>query len=285
MNYLALTSLRRDFEILQQILIDLSVREEEIGSRGFSPVIVELNISDELFNEVAAQLIRLMRSAESFDPTMIESLKELVRTTNVQDALPKMGVMLRIAKNKKRRSRSLLDFLLQRIDNRIDPFHSGSETSIPKTLDAVSKLLPALKALEEIELNRQADDDPLVKPSRVDRTVVGNKIDAAIDAVTSAEGLDEMQRATLVRYLTEAKAETKKERPIWKKVIGALVITATVLQGIAAAPTAVSNLKEAVQYITNASLEPRFPLIMAESPIEAFNNEESKPTHSHVIQP
>lgn len=104
MDYLALSSLRRDLEELQKILIDLSVREEEIGVRGFTSVVVELNIPDQLFNEVAAQLIRLMRSAEAFDPTMIESLKELVRTTNVQDALPKMGVMLRIAKNKKLRS-------------------------------------------------------------------------------------------------------------------------------------------------------------------------------------
>jgi len=82
-------------------------------------------------------------------------------------------------------------------------------------------LLPALKALEEIERNRQADDDYLLKPSRVNRTFVADKIDAAIDALNSAPKISTRFNAQRLLPISMTRSGNKEERPLWKKVIGA----------------------------------------------------------------
>jgi len=71
-------------------------------------------------------------------------------------------------------------------------------------------LLPALKALEEIERNRQADDDYLLKPSRVNRTFVADKIDAAIDALNSAPKIS--TRFNAQRLLPISMTRKRKQR-------------------------------------------------------------------------
>ena len=267
--------LRLDLEGLRSILFELTIRDEDIRRYGLSRVLQQVPVAENLFDDVSTKLVRLLRSSESMDFQMSEELKHLVAETKVQDSLAELDIMLRVAKHK--RPRHSLLYPMSRMFFGTKP--AENTECIAKALTGVSRLIPMLNAIEAIELNRTADDDEVLKPSGIDQRVVVSRIDAAIHAIESAPNIQQVYRVTVITYLEEAKAEAKKERPLWQKIIGALVITATILQGIAAAPDAVTNLKEAVTYIAGASVAPPPPQLQFQQ-FEPQHSQESQEPQS-----
>lgn len=271
---------RHNLHQLQDILFELTIRQDEIELHGLRPVLEELSIPETLFDEVSANLVRLLRSSEYIDFRIAEELKQLVTETKIQDAITELAIKLRVAKQRRVRHgvfypifnsfRSIGFVFFGKNPSKIDEL-------VAKTLTGVSRLLPTLEALETIELNRTADDDGVFKPSGIDPRIVVARIDAAIQAVQEADNIDTVQRVALITYLETAKTETKKEAPLWQKIVGILVITATILQGIAAAPDAVKNLHQALQYITGAASIP--------APSPTLMLREFHPEPHHEVQP
>jgi len=244
---------RHNLQQLQDILFELTIRQDEIELHGLRRVLEELPMRDPLFDEVSADLVRLLRNSEYIDFRIAEELKQLLTEAKIQDAITELAIKLRVAKQKRVRRGVFYPIF--------DSFRSlgliffGKNPSqgdqlVAKTLAGVSRLIPMLDALET------ADDDGVFKPSGIDPRIVVARIDAAIQAVQEADNIGTVQRVALITYLETAKTETKKEAPLWQKIVGILVITATILQGIAAAPDAVKNLHEALQYITGAATIP-----------------------------
>src|SRR5207253_1846397 len=128
------------------------------------------------------------------------------------------------------------------------PFYQPANPgSIPNLLFATSKLLPALNALANVELNRRWEDNNIFRPSRIDQDTVTTLIESAVRMIEENGDVSEVQKVVLVGYLKNAISEVKSERPAWRSIVGAVVITATILQGIDAAPSAVHNLHEALR--------------------------------------
>jgi hypothetical protein len=63
----------------------------------------------------------------------------------------------------------------------------------------------------------------------------------------------------LLETLDNTKVELAKINPSWKKIVGALVIVATLLGGLADTPQAYENVSKAIQYILGASVEHHLP--------------------------
>ncbi|MGL5004135.1 MAG: hypothetical protein ACRDAM_14445, partial [Casimicrobium sp.] len=102
----------------------------------------------------------------------------------------------------------------------------------------------------------EASDDEIFKPSNLKADSVLDLIDHAIAEIQSATSISPTERKRIEGYLHEAKKQASSTSPSWPKIVGALVIVAAVTSGIADAPNATKNIKEAIEYILGTSVEP-----------------------------
>jgi hypothetical protein len=258
-----LSTLRADVEHLRHMLLELAARQEDTESLQ---AVSEMEIPENLFDAVSAGLVRLRRDAAMFDAALAESLKECLTENHLENGIAQLGLSLSITSRRRKVHQSALRAFFRRVTGfKSNAFDKETQTSIPQVLRGLSRLLPLIAAFETLEFNRHTADDPILRPSHITNNFVVDHIEAAIREVREAPNIIEAQRSTLIVYLEEAKAEVKRERPSWKKIIGALVIVASILQGIAAAPAAVENLQAAVRHITGSSVEQPSPYILRDS--------------------
>src|SRR5690606_2992857 len=82
-------------------------------------------------------------------------------------------------------------------------------------------------------------------------------LDKALAEVEDAPGIAEEVSARIVNYLGLAKAEASAESPSWSKVVGALVIVAAMISGMADAPAAAATIRSALDYILQEAAQPQ----------------------------
>ena len=104
-------------------------------------------------------------------------------------------------------------------------------------------------------LSRVASDDEIFKPSNVIPDRVIDLIDTALAEMEHVSSIPPFERGRIQGYLHEAKKEALSPNPSWSKVIGALVIVAAITSGLADAPNAAKNIKDAIEYILGTSVE------------------------------
>lgn len=88
--------------------------------------------------------------------------------------------------------------------------------------------------------------------------MVINYIEQAIDAI-QAVTISPAHKENLLAHLTQTKNELAGEDIPWKKIIGALIVAATLLSGLADAPQAFENVNNAIQHILGTSIEKLLP--------------------------
>ena len=94
-------------------------------------------------------------------------------------------------------------------------------------------------------------------------------IEAAIEDISKSAQLPPEQKKELIEYLSAAKREFASDRISWNKIIGAFVIAATVISGIADTPQAAENINAAIKYILGTSVErhiPRYAPLLERTP-------------------
>ena len=67
------------------------------------------------------------------------------------------------------------------------------------------------------------------------------------------------EKQKLIIYIKETRTEVIKESTIWKSAIGALVITAAIISGIADAYGAYKNINKAITHIMGSSIQKTIP--------------------------
>ena len=133
----------------------------------------------------------------------------------------------------------------------------ANEGPIPlkRMLIDIERLLPLVSQLERSLYKKDAEADQDFRPSNVDREKVKALLDNAIFELDRAAFSNEATRLQLKDYLASATSELSKEDPNWRKLVGALVISATILSGIAVAPDAVKNINDALRYVLGTSVD------------------------------
>ena len=119
---------------------------------------------------------------------------------------------------------------------------------------SAARLGSLLRLLFEREVQRHQSDDEIFKPSNVDIDRVLDYIDQALSYIKK-EMPNHDYTVHITLYLESTKRELIDERPSWKNVVGTLVIVATILGGVAAAPEAYRNVKAALDHILGTSVE------------------------------
>lgn len=128
---------------------------------------------------------------------------------------------------------------------------SGSIQDIIIVLDRLGELI---KFSSDICARHYHGDNEVFEPSNIDRQKVVQHIDQAIDMIEHRVPLSNEKRKALLCYLFEVKEEISETRPSWRKVVGALVIAATITGGIADASQAYDSIKSALDHIMGFSI-------------------------------
>src|SRR5690606_10744411 len=132
---------------------------------------------------------------------------------------------------------------------------SEEAVSLSKTIINLGRLRGIVAILLEHMSQREASDDEVFKPSNIKPDRVIDLIDAALIEVEHLTSISPSERARIEGYLQEAKKEALVSSPSWSKIVGALVIVAAITSGMADAPNAAKNLKDAIEYILGTSVE------------------------------
>lgn len=196
------------------------------------------------------------------DRSKLEAINILISDTELELVLSTFFVRLRLSRER-RRPDILLTSLLEAISSVVglvrttrSPgiFSSGADISTEQVLTAIHRIRAQLDSFREIQNERVGQDDDIFKPSNVNIEIVAEFIEAAITSLPNSEALSKSDVVRLTAYLESAKNELASDKPSWKDIIGALVIAAALLGGIADAPQALSNVNNAIKYIIGPSV-------------------------------
>jgi len=268
---------------LKVFLSELASREEEIITFGLKPVSGWESYvkAKPIIEGFEVDLMEVEELSKYIDKDIYEQLNKLKNQTNIIEELTIISVQLSVLANKKALSVSgdVLNSLLLQI-----PYISGifknrklfskEKISIHKTLVTLTRLKSLVKRLEKIYRKTSDLDNEIFKPSKIDSDKLLDCLDNAIKALETTNSIASQDKDRLIEYITAAKVEVSGDKPNWNKAIGALVIVATLLGGVAVAPQAYDNVSEAIQHILGVSVEKHIPNILPPPPKEELDNEE-----------
>jgi len=275
-------------DILKVFLSELASREEEIITFGLKRVSgwESYDEAKPIIEEFEVDLLEIEELSKYINKDIHDQLIKLKNESKIIDELTTISVQLSVLANKKPlsvRGDVLNSFLLQ------IPYISGmfkhrqlfykEQISIHKTLVTLTRLKSLYKRLENISRKTSNLDDEIFKPSKIDSAVLLERLDGAIQELETTNSIASDDKDRLIEYITAAKVEVSGDKPNWNKAVGALVIVATLLGGVAVAPQAYDNVTQAIQYILGVSIEKHIPNMLPPPPQED-KNKESHPVDS-----
>lgn len=265
-----LSKFSEDIERLEVLLFEIAAHDDELKSFGLRYVlrIADTEEARVALEEFSSKLENSIRVAPFIDKSISERLNSLLSETKIEDLITQLAVRLKIAERERpsyvARGLAVYSLFLRRLLFKSEPasLFTDKTISIESVLASLSRLRTLVKTLEQVHYQRSADDDEIFKPSNIDINIVAIQIDSAIENLNLSDTIGASEKERLIEYLNEAKAELAENTPAWKKVVGALIICATLLSGAAAAPAAIDNLNTAIKHILGTSVEKAMPNLL-----------------------
>lgn len=262
-----------DLEKIEAALYKIGAYNDELHILGLGHVIRRLDLKDFIsrLDNFSAKLAYCIRVAPIIDKSISDRLDALLKDSKIEDLLVQLAVRIKIVENERRKPlaqsmKSFAYFFLQLFTTAVIKkslsFPTDDSISLESVISSISRLRTLVKLLSEQHYNRTSNDDEIFKPSNINISVVVNQIDTAIEHLTVSTCIRPDEKEKLVAYLQEAKAELANDAPAWKKVIGALIICATLLSGLADAPQAIQNINNAIKHILGTSVEKSMPSLL-----------------------
>ncbi len=259
---------QENLDVLKIFLSELASREEEIITFGLKRVSdwESYKKAKPIIEEFEVEFLEVEELSKYIAKDIHEQIKKIKNESSIIDELTTISVQLSILTNKKPLSISgdvLNSFLLH------IPYMSGifkhrqlfskEQISIHKTLVTLTRLKSLAKLLEKIYRKTSDLDNEIFKPSKIDSNALLEKLDSAVQALELNNSIAVHDKERLIEYIISAKVEISGEKPNWNNTLGALVIVATLLGGVAVAPQAYDNITQAIQHILGVSIEKHIP--------------------------
>lgn len=266
-----------DLEMLESFLIGFAARDYGLRSLGyrFDQFVLRYHQSDEVlsaFEDFSFNIDTCLRLAPLTDKSTSDRLNTLLSETNLEDLVTQLSVRLVIARQRRPLHRALgfagAILSISRLFSTSQPRYLFTDNTIAleSVLASLSRLKMLVRLLEKENYRKTASDDEIFKPSNVDINFVVVQVDAAISDINTSNDIEASEKERLIKYLSEAKIELAQDYPAWKKIVGAFVICATLLSGIADAPKALDNINDATKHILGTSVEKKLPYLLPEPP-------------------
>jgi len=248
---------------IEQFFVEMAANEEQLLTYGFKralalPSATTAFAALKTFNEDFSALRRYMARV---DRALAQELEQLDTDGKLVEQVALISLRLRMAEARKPMSTGLATFnqvlmslpYLSRLAQSKGLF-GEAPVALHKTIINLERLRGITSVFYEYLSNRIFSDDEVFKPSNLKADRVVDLIDAAISEIDSVASLSPKELERIHGYLLEAKKEAISANPSWAKIVGALVIVAAVTSGLADAPGAAKNIKDAIEYILGTSV-------------------------------
>lgn len=282
MNWYGIHSFKGRLAAIEQFFIEIAANEEQIVTYGFKRAILLPGAEEALealktFNEDFSTLKRYL---VRMDTTLGYELEHLDAEGKLVEQVSLISLRLRMSEVRKPMSVAIsainqLTFYLPFFSRliRSKGLFDEEAVSLHKTIINLGRLRGITTVFCDYLSNLENSDDEVFKPSNVKPDRVVDLIDAALAEIKILPSISPSERACIEGYLHEAKKEALSSSPSWSKIVGALVIVAAIASGLADAPNAARNIKDAIEYILGTSVEK--PL---QKYLPAPNKHDNKPT-------
>ncbi|MBU2889019.1 hypothetical protein [Celeribacter halophilus] len=254
-----------DLPSIRSFLFEVLSLETKVGLYGLS---VLFRHNDHLapiqsLKKIETNLYALARAARFISHEHEHVLNNILTSSPLINRCTEISLAFELAKNQRPLHSPLsvitksAAFFGQTIGINFNKFAFDENGSLPirQMLVDLDRIIPIAQSIAKTYWRRISEDDEIFKPSGIDIEEVKRFIDSAIQAISESSDLDLVQREKLMEYLTEANSELAEGTPVWRKIVGALVIVSTVLAGLAAAPEALENVERAYRHILGTSMK------------------------------
>ena len=281
-----LKSFSRDLENIENYFFEIAAYADELQTFGLPFVLNRIDVKDvqPVLDEFSSKLATCVRVAPIIDKAIDDRISDLLSESNVEDLVTQFSVRLKLAKRKRLRTipRGIASFVysFRSVWLKLGAPSLFSDNKIPleSVLASLSRLRLLVNLLAKEYLRKKAGDDEIFTPSNIDITLVSIQIELAIKNLNMSSEIGASEKDRLIAYLNEAKTELAEESPAWKNVVGALIICATLLSGVAAAPQAIDNLNIAIKHILGTSVEKNMPNLLPKLPAPDEKNKDAGTT-------
>ncbi len=260
------TSINNFINTLKQMenhLYSIGRYEREISLFGLRSIARMSNFKDliDCLDRFHIELDECLEIIRIVDRPRFDAIRQLLKETKLEGVISQFAVRLRLAFSKEppdssRLIRDLTYMLARLVTIRKSNFlFPDSELSFPEILASVNRIKNSFSTFAKIHNRIGFSDDEIFKPSNIKIDFVAIQIDTAISSLEDMPELKTSESQKIIEYLQEAKEELTVETPSWKKIVGALVIAATLIGGIAAASDAYENINKAITHVLGTAVE------------------------------
>lgn len=266
MNYHEIDDVVAKLEAVERFVREIAAREDELATLGFRRMAAWSLYEevDPILRDFDSLIGELLEFSRVVDRTTWESIKGIIDSSKLPDSLGRIYIRLKLEMERRRMpSRELMSafrraFAMFFGARSRHSLFSDVAMPIQEILVALHRLIPQVKKLARLYINKWQSDDEIFKPSNIDREVVIGHIETAVVIIQNAS-LAADDKKQLLEYLEHTKIELAETNPSWKKIVGALVIVAALLSGLADASQAYENVSKAIQHILGTSVERHLP--------------------------
>lgn len=256
-----------DLESIENFLLDVISNDKKIRRNGLSEVLHldSFEETSEALSTLEAKFSNFSKTANIISPSIGAKFDDLIKGSDLSKASAEISVSLKIAKrseNNHSPEDPILRFvraLSRRYFGNIEtgsPFLLGkSQIDIKGLLIDIERISPIVTSLRHEMYARIENDFETFKPSNVSIENVNVFIQNALSIVSKTDAISLETKENVEEYLRDIKAELARDKPAWKKVVGALVIVSAILGGLAVAPDALENVRDALHEILGASID------------------------------
>jgi hypothetical protein len=264
MNMHQIHSFKDRLIAIEQFFIEIAANEEQLAAYGFKRAIwlrgaKEATNALKTFNE---DFYSLKRFSLRMDRMLGQELENLDSEGRLVEQVSLISLRLRMSQARSPLSSGISSInemmlsipILSNLIPRKSLFDEEL-VSLQKTIINLGRLSGIVTIFADHLTDIKSSDDEVFKPSNLNTDRVVDLIDSSIAEIALLSSISPPERERINNYLQEAKKEALSSIPSWPKILGALVIVAAIISGIADAPNASKNVKEAIEYILGTSVE------------------------------
>jgi len=281
-----------EITLLEDFFTEFSAREEEIIKYGMERVTKwdSYSRAEKILQIFETQVHEFQSFLRPIDKSLYQRVLTLISESKLIESMIGIAISLRIAAQKqrvtfKRELSYALKLQFPFVSNSLNKKKLFSEEDIPiqTLLIALGRLKSLIGISKDMYINQRSQDSDLFKPSNLEDEKVVRYIEKAIDCIEAQSLLPPVEKKQLIDYLYKAKSEFSKDKPSWNNIVGALVIAAAIISGIADSNDAMKNIDSAIQYILGSSVEKHIPNsipLLKQPEIKEDNPYEPKTVHT-----
>lgn len=251
-------------DFLREFVYELAVREGEVAHRLYKVANWPLFEGvEEWLHSFDEQIAEVLECAKDVDRETWMSMVTLIGSSKIADLVARLYVQIKVERSRMESPvREVLRLYTStfysvtglKLNRSLSPLSAIPLEDILTTLHRLVAMARRVKAIYKRSCDAEA---AFWVDAGINNSEVLLLIDSAL-AEVDIISIPVKQKRRIVALLNEAKASLAEDSNVsWSKIVGALVIVATILSGLADAKQAYENVQKALRHILGPAVEDR----------------------------